>query len=188
MHRIMCFLICSITIITGCSRDHSPDKTKQVYERLHGKYNAVSSVSSEAVDVNLDGTATHNILSEIPDLANCDLEIRIVAKDNFLLSQSWPEQYIGHGIIPAGYDPSLTVNYARQGVTRTFSLDASQSSIQVHPDTAPLPDPTRFPFPQAVTVEETDRIKIVFSKKLYTSAGWKTTTITTIYERYTMTT
>ena len=182
-------LVSSLLIITtSCNRNASvPDETKQVYERLHGKYEAISSFSSEAVDVNLDGTATNDMLSEIPDLANCNLEIHIT-EGNFLLLQFWPEQYIGHDIEPAGYDSSLAVNYAKQGVTRTFSLNAANTNIQVNADTTPKPDPVRFPFPAAVTIEGKDTVKIVFSKKLYTSTGWKTVSITTTYKRYTMTT
>lgn len=180
MNRIFYFLIFTITITAGCRRDHSaPDNTKEVYERLHGKYKATSSVSSEAVDVNMDGIATNDILSEIPDLQHCNLEIRIVAKNNFLLVQSWPEQYIAAGSL-------ILVNYVRQGVVRTFLLNANQTTILVNQDT--ISDPVRFPMPASVSIEGIDTIKIVFSKKLYTSAGWKTTSITTVYNRYTMTT
>lgn len=186
MYRIIYFLICSVIILSSCSRNKDADNTKQVYDRLHGKYKAVSSISTEAIDVNLDGTPSTDILSEIPDLAQCYLEIRIVSKDNFLFDHPWPEQFVGHGPEPAGYDPSLAVNYARQGVTRTFSLDETNNIIEVHPDTYDVP--ARFVFPSAVTIEGADTIKIVFSKRLYTSAGWKTTTITTIYRRWTMVT
>lgn len=188
MHRMIYSLLCFFIVLSGCSRDATPDETARIYERLHGKYKAVNSISSESVDVNLDGTASINILSEIPDLADADLEVRIVSKEQFLLYQSWPEQYISGDTEPTGYDPSLAVNYARQGVGRSFSLDANSAALQLHPDTTPLPDPDRFTFPTAVTIEGTDRIKIIFSKRLYTSAGWKTVTITTLYERYTMTT
>ncbi|HEX6426606.1 MAG TPA: hypothetical protein VF008_02925 [Niastella sp.] len=186
MYRIIYFLICSVTILSSCSRDKdATDNTKQVYERLHGKYKAVSSISSEAVDVNLDGTVSTDVLSEIPDLAECNLEILIVSKDKFLLIQSWPEQYVGYPE-PAGYDPSLGVNYARQGVLRTFSLDETNNMLEVHADTYQVAE--RFVFPSAVTIEGAETIKIVFSKKLYTSAGWKIATITTTYKRYTMAT
>ncbi len=184
MHRTIYSLLCSSIILTSCIRDSAPDETRQVYERLHGKYKAVSSISSEAVDVNLDGTASINILAEIPDLEHCNLEIRILSEG--LLCQFWPQQFVGHGTEPAGYDPSLTVHYANQGITRTFPIDANSSVLQLQSDTQPLPDLNRFPFPTAVTVESTNMIKIVFSKRLYTSAGWKTVTVTTLYERYTM--
>ncbi|THU40791.1 hypothetical protein FAM09_01375 [Niastella caeni] len=187
MNRVIYFLICIIPLTISCSRkDAAPDNTKQVYEWLHGKYKAISSFSSEAVDVNMDGVATDNILTEIPDLTHCRLEIRIVSQNNFLFAESWPEQFIGHGIEPPGYDPSLAVNYVRQGLVRTFSLDNTSNKILVNPDTTPLPDTRRFSFPLAVTVEGSDTIKVVISKKLYTSAGWKVVTITTVYERYTM--
>jgi hypothetical protein len=185
MYRIIYILICSATILSSCSRDKDADNTKQLYERFHGKYKAVSSISTEAVDVNLDGTPTTDILTEIPELANCDLEIRIVSKDNFLFIHSWPEQFVCCPE-PAGYDPSLAVNYARQGVTRTFSVDETNNRLDIHADTYQVAE--RFVFPSAVTIEGPDTIKIVFSKKLYTSAGWKTTTITTIYKRWTMVT
>jgi hypothetical protein len=186
MYRIIYFLICSVTIISSCSRDKDADNTKQLYERLHGKYKAVSSISTEAIDVNLDGTPSTDILTEIPELAECNLEIRIVSKDNFLFMHSWPEQFVGYGPEPAGYDPSLAVNYARQGVTRTFSVDETNNRLEIHADTYQVAE--RFVFPSAVTMEGVDTIKVVFSKRLYTSAGWKTATITTIYKRWTMVT
>jgi len=186
MNRTIYFLVC-IILATGCSRNaSSPDKTKQIYERLHGKYNVVSSVSNEAVDVNLDGNATIDMLSEIPYLAYSDLEIRIVDKKVFLLAQFWPEQYIGADTEPTGYDPSLAVGYANQCATRTFSFDPAGNNIQVNADTEPKPDPRHFPFPTSVTTEGEGVVKIVFSKKLYTTAGWKNVVITTIYKRYTM--
>jgi hypothetical protein len=185
MYRIIYFLICSATILSSCSRDKDVDNTKQLYERFHGKYKAVSSISTEAIDINLDGTPATDMLSEIPDLANCDLEIRIVSKDNFLFIHSWPEQFVCCPE-PAGYNPSATVNYARQGVTRTFSVDETNNRLEIHADKYDVPE--RFVFPSAVTIEGAEIIKIVFTKKLYTSAGWKTTTITTTYKRWTMVT
>ena len=184
MRRIIHLLLCSFAIL-GCSRDAAPDETSQIHERLNGKYKAVSSISSETVDVNLDGTASINILTEIPELGQSNLEIRIVSKQKSLFCQFWPQQLFAYGINPTGYDPSLSVNYANQGISRIFSLDDSQSSLQLAPDTSPLPDLDRFPFPVSVTIEEPESIRVVISKRLYTSAGWKTVTITTLYERYT---
>ena len=173
MNRIY-FLFCA-GLIASCDHHVSaPDETKQVYEQLHGKYKAVSSVSSEAVDVNLDGTATNNILSEIPELEQCDLEIRIVDKNNYLLAQFWPAQFFGYGPEPAGYDPSLVVKYAMQGETHAFSLRRTDDHIEVNGGNV------------VVTIEGEDTVKVVIMKRLYTSAGWKTTFITTVYSRYTM--
>ena len=186
MKHVLFFLFC-IVVAVSCSRhDSAPDQTKQAYDQLHGKYKVVSSVSNEAADANLDGTATSNMLSELSELADCDLEVRIVGKDNFLLVQFWPQQFVGYGPAPADYDPSVVVNYARQAVARKFSLNATQHTIQVNADPDPKPDMLLFPFPASVTIEGDDTIQVVISKKLYTSAGWKIVDITTLYHRYTM--
>jgi hypothetical protein len=187
MNRILLFIICIIVITTSCSRESAPDNFSKIYERLHGKYKVMSSFSSEAVDVNMDGAATTNILTEIPDLKNCDLEIRIVNKDNFLIDPSWPEQLIT-GVLPATYDPSRVVHYVRQGLTYTFTFDELNARLNVKPNQQPQTGPIQYSFPAVVTVEAPDTIKLEFSKKLYTSAGWKTVVITTVYKRYTMTT
>lgn len=182
MKHILHFFICITIILTGCSRkDAAPDYTKQIHDQLHGKYKAISSTSNDAVDVNLDGTESTDLIVEIPALteAYSNLEIRIPNKDHFLLGESWPVQYLGYGTIPA-------VNYANQGVDRLFTLAANSNEMLVKPDTDYIPDPDKFPFPIAVTIEGPDLIKIVTDRKIYTSKGWITTTITTVYKRFTM--
>jgi hypothetical protein len=183
--NLIYLLLFIITLTAGCRRDDSPDERKQLFERLHGKYKVISAVSSEAVDVNMDGIATNDIVTEIPELENCNLVI-IISKHNFLLDHSWPQQFFGQNIEPADYDPSVVVFYVKQGVDRTFLPNANQTSLLVNADATS--DPVRFPMPTSVTIEGPDTIKLVFTKRLYTSKGWKTTSITTVYKRYTMTT
>lgn len=188
MTRILLFIICSIVITASCKRESAPDNFPKIYERFHGKYKATNSLSSEAVDVNMDGAATTNLLTEIPDLKNCNLEIRIVNKDNFLFIPFWPEQLIGNGLLPATYDPSLVVHYLRQALTYTFTFDEPNARLNVKAGQQPQTGTIQYSFPAAVTVEAPDTIELEFSKKLYTSAGWKTVTVTTVYKRYTMAT
>lgn len=111
------------------------------------------------MDVNLDGTPSIDILSEIPDLVNANLEIRINAKDTPLFIQFWQEQYFG-----------------------TFDSDIKQ--IILNPDQAPLPDSIHFPFPKMVTIEANDRIQVILAKQLFTRTGWKKVEITTLYKRF----
>lgn len=136
------------------------------------------------VDANLDGTTSVFMNSELTDLQNCDLEITI-KKDSYILHQSWPEQFLPYGPEPSGYDPAIGVIWARQGVSRRFSLDSSLSTLQVNPD-SPLIEKPRVAFPESVKMVITDHIEIVFTKRLYTTAGWKTVKITTMYERFKM--
>jgi len=173
----------------GCSRkDTATDNTTQIHDQLHGKYKAISSVSNDAVDINLDGAASTDILTELPDLAMAysNLEIRIIDKNKFLLSESWPQQYLSYGANPDIYSPSVAVGYATQGIDRFFTLKENSQEILVKPDTGSIPDLIKFPFPSSVTIEGPGLIKIVLVRKFYTSKGSVTTTITTVYKRFTM--
>jgi len=189
MKHILHFFICIIIILTGCSRkDAAPDNTKQVHDQLHGKYKVISSTSRDAVDINMDGIATTDLLVEVPAINQSyrGLEIRIVDKDKFLLDESWPQQYLDYGANPDVYDPSVAINYVDQGATRLFSLKDNSNEIIVKPDTDYIPDPVKFPFPTSVTIEGPELIKIVLNRKFYTSKGSITTTVTTVYKRFTM--
>jgi len=189
MKYILHFSICITIVLTSCSRkDAAPDNTQHIHDQLHGKYKAISSTSKDAVDIDLDGAASTDIISELPALteAICNLEIRIYSKDKFLLTESWPQQYLTYGANPDVYDPSVAVNYANQGTVRLFTLKENSNEIIVTPDGDYIPDLLRFPFPTAVTIEGPDLIKIVLNRKFYTTKGSITTTVTTVYKRFTM--
>jgi hypothetical protein len=179
MKHIYYFLICCIALTSGCRRES--DNTGQVHKQLHGKYKAISSVTSAGVDVNMDGAASTDLLSEMDELAHCELEIRIVNKNHFLFNQFWPEQFIR-----PGNPPAPIVDYACQGVGRRFSIAGDNVTLQLKPDQTTPPDPNLWVFPTSVTIEGKDLIKIVFTKKLFTASGWESVTIITLYERYTM--
>ena len=75
-----------------------------LYDRFHGKYEPIRSTSNEAIDVNLDGTASTDMLVEIPQLnkeyGNI-LELRIDKSHQFNTGprlwyyQFWPDQHVG---------------------------------------------------------------------------------------------
>lgn len=180
MKRICYFLICFIVLTCSCRRDGS-DNYSRVRKQLHGKYTVISAVTDVGVDVNMDGAASNDLLSEMDDLLLCDLEIRIVAINNFLFNQFWPEQYIRPGSPPAPI-----VDYACQGVGRRFSIASDNVTLQLQPDVTAPPDPNLWVFPSAVTIEGKNLIKVVVTKKLFTASGWQSVTIITLYERYTM--
>jgi len=181
------YLVSLISLITACSKStiKPNEDVKALIERFHGKYKPVSSTSSEAIDVNLDGTSSANMLDEIPNLADNNLELLIDTKGPFLLVQSWPEQYFATHEEPSSYDPALIVNYVHQAKVRTSTFDEDIRQIHVDPDIPPVVDSNHFTFPKAVTVEAGDRIQVVSPKRLYTRAGWKKVEITTVYQRYT---
>ncbi|GAB4022675.1 hypothetical protein GCM10028773_36640 [Spirosoma koreense] len=187
-------------MLIGCQPDPvTPDKdVAALYERFHGKYKPTQAVVSEAVDINLDGKASFELLSEMPALATADLQINIIAKndhvptDEFLFTQFWPEQYLSQGgrVLdgPVAYEPTITVNYAEQPVTRRCSFNRQLTEIKLEPAQNQSVDPIRWVQPESVDIRGKQQIQVVSQRQLYTRAGWRTVTITILYERYQQTT
>ncbi|WP_347158176.1 hypothetical protein [Pontibacter chitinilyticus] len=176
---ILAFASCSDTEIT-------PQEDAQQYSRFHGKYKIVRSTSSEAVDINRDGKASTDLLQEIGLLSDAELEIRIPLPaynpDGVLptFTQFWEQQFLSTA------NADTVINYATQGVVRYFTF-SSVDSLQIVPDEQQV-DAMLFPLPDVVTIQDSDQIKVVMHKQLFTSSGWKAVTITTLYKRYTMAT
>lgn len=178
MKHIYYLLTCFIVLSYGCRRDGS-DNTSQVHKRLHGKYKVISAVTNTVVDVNMDGTAGNDLLAEMEYVTYCDLVVRIVDKNHFYFEQFWSEQFLTYGNAPP------VINFACQGALRTFTLGGDNVTLQLQRDDIIPPDPNLWTFPDAVTIEGNDLIKVVLTKKLYTASGWQTVTITALYQRYT---
>jgi hypothetical protein len=163
-----------------------------LYQRFHGKYKPVFSTSSEAIDVNLDGKATVDMLEEIPELLNIGgIELRIYqgqynSQRKFIFVHYWPKQEFQTD--PATYIPDLWVPYSMKVVSWSFKFDTDVVQLLIEPQSIALADPDTYTPLQAVKVVDDDRIEVIFSKRLYTASGWKTVQIRTRYERYTMTT
>ena len=204
MKKTLLISLLSGLFLTSCLPLPTPpnENVSLLYERFHGKYKAIQSTSSVAIDVNLDSRATTDMLIEIPDLASPYrnyLELRIYSpskyssSNTFLFTQWWPEQYIKFyesnedwmGEL-ADYNPTGIVNYAMQGVVRYFSFSPDLKQIVVNPST--VEDPFRWVRPESVTINADDTIQIVNKRRLYTSAGVKDVVITTVYKRYTIVT
>lgn len=185
--KLYLYLISLIFLVAACDKTtvKPNEDVKVLTERFHGKYKPISSISNEAIDVNLDGTASTNMLDEITDLEENNLEVLIDTKGPFLLVQSWPEQYFTSHVEPVSYNPSLVVNYVHQVTARPFSFDEDIRRIEVNPDVPPIVDSNHFTFPKAVTVEADNRIQVVSLRRLYTRWGWKKVEITTLYQRFT---
>ena len=202
INRLQFVMFMSGLLLIGCSpKEVAPNENiPALNAQFHGKYKIIRSVSSEAVDVNLDGISTTDMMVEIPELSRTysnNLEIRIYGSSmyrpdpSFSIIQWWPEQYIrlnnnnweGE---PIDYQPGLIVNYAMQGGTRRFVFSSDLKSITVQPNDHE--SAFRWVFPESVTVNPDNTIEVVNKRKLYTSEGVKEFMITTVYERYTTST
>jgi hypothetical protein len=182
------FLFC-----LSCSKTIEPkDDVDALYQQFHGKYKIVSSYSNVAVDANLDGKESFDLMSEIPDLKYSDVYLRIT-KPFFYLDHYWQEQFIVSntkiGILPKSYEPSMSVNFANQGAGKRFEFSSDLKKIIVNPYNSFDYDTDlkeRFKNPESVTVEGNERLKIITNKWIFTRKGWINVMITSVYERYTM--
>lgn len=204
------FLFYPILLLTisGCKKDNNePDiraeeaqKVAVLQDRFHGKYGIVSSVSNEAVDINMDGVSSTNLFEEIDILPfemnyHFDVEVRIYdpnpisSKPSYLFSQAWPEQYISldNGEWTGGpnlnYDPALQIHFLRQGTARQFTFSDDTKLFNVL--STENENPYRWVKPESVEVGATGRLTVVNKRYLYTKSGVKQVLITSVYERFT---
>jgi len=205
----ICVPIFILLAVLGCKRSSDPAEEIQTKEsakiellqqKFHGKYRIISALSDTPVDVNMDGSASTDLLTEIPILDyrqnyQFNLELRIYANSplspnpTYLLSQSWPEQYIWlgdkewDGGKPLSYDPAYSVSLVNQGTGRLFNFSDDLKQIIVHP--GENENPNRWVIPKSIVIDERQRLHVVNVRNFYTSEGVKQATVTTVYERFT---
>jgi len=197
-----------LSTMSSCMKDDpaldpeivASQKIAALRDQFHGKYGIVSSVSSEAVDINMDGVTSTDLFQEIDILPfeknyHFDVEVRIYgfhplsAGPVYSFSQAWPEQYIGtvkgewNGGPGLSYDPSLRIDFLKQGTPRLFKFSEDLKSLNVLPNEEE--NPYRWVKPESVTVDAAGRLVIVNKRYLYTKEGAKQVTITSVYERFT---
>lgn len=178
-------------ILSSCRRSDHADSQKEreaSFQRFHGKYKILSSRVEQALDLNFDGVASIDLKDELPNLVNCNLEIRVPKNTqiNFFI-EFWPEQVFGggNGAAPAAYDPGVEVHYPNQSVARTFQFSTDRTAMLLDEDHAGI-DQQRHTRPETVIILPGDRIEVVKRKRIYTTAGWREVRVVTLYERYTM--
>lgn len=189
--------------LAGCSPvPPAPNENLTIlYDRFHGKYEPIQSTSSEAVDVNLDGKASADMLVEIPQLSRkysnalvlrIDKSQRLTIGSRLWYYQLWPDQHVsivtnnrnyewkGEMI---SYDSTLTINYLSNPIGYSFAFSTDLKQINLNP--SPAEDSFRRMRPESVTINPDNTIQVVGRRRFYTSAGVKDVLITTIYRRYT---
>jgi hypothetical protein len=71
MKKGLFITICTI-LLFSCNKHDSNADTEQLKEKFHGKYEVISSISEDAVDLNMDGTTSTDLLAENPEISNAD--------------------------------------------------------------------------------------------------------------------
>jgi len=159
-------------------------------EQFHGKYKPLHSVSSQALDINQDGKASTDMLEEISELPDMEIEVSIFGKNqynpkpSFIFVHHWPKQWLGR-VEPTSYDPNIKLSYDRTVVAWVFAFDSDLTQLLLEPQPPTLTDSELYTPPQSVLVKDNGRIEVTLTKRLYTTEGWETVQIITLYERFT---
>jgi hypothetical protein len=187
------FLLAGLISLTSCkeSCEVAPNKNvAALQDQFHGKYKPLHSTSSQALDVNRDGKASTDMLEEISDLPQTWIEVRIYDKSqyypkpSFSFIHQWPKQEL-RPENPTSTNPLTHFIYATKVVYWNFSLDNLLTQLLIEPNASYLTDPDLFSPLEKVLVKDNDRLEVTLTKRLYTTEGWKTVQIVTLYERFT---
>jgi hypothetical protein len=180
--------ICTIFLIS-CNKNESDEKLEQLKEKFHGKYEMISSTSMDAVDLNMDGITSTNLLSENPEISNSGLELRILNENEQLFEEKWPVESI---VIPQGeifdsnsYHSSYIINYALYINPSLCRFTDDYQSIELIGEIQQNSTNTLISI-ESIIIEENETIKVTSVRKLYTMIGWITTKIESRYTRYTI--
>lgn len=200
MKNLLWFCLFGSLWLVGCASNNEPAPNENVdalHQQFHGRYEIVSSISSEPVDVNLDGRSSVDLLQEYPYLKEHFLQITIQGPDKytpkrvFLFTQFWPEQYLSLKSVGewtgqvVAYEPNSMVNFAMQTASRTFTFSSDLKEIQVIPTQDKTENSFRWQRPELVMVDVSDYVTTINKRRLYTTSGVKDVVITTLYRRYT---
>ncbi|WP_157491211.1 hypothetical protein [Flammeovirga sp. SJP92] len=183
-------IIALLFSLFGCKNNDAEHTNSILKEKFQGQYEIVSATSDVAVDLNMDGKTSRNLLEENVEIVNAGISLMINENSN-LFTEHWPIEYIGvePGVAfdSTKYYPSYTLDYARYAITSLFQFDDSQKVIDLinpEPVISNGVADARFVFPDQIDVED-DLIIVTSTRNLYTFKGYVKTQITAKYKRYT---
>lgn len=180
-------LTLSTIILMSCTKNESNVNLAQLQDKFHGKYEVISSTSTDAVDLNMDGISSTDLLDENSEIARSGLEIRIYNDYSFSFEEKWPVEYFIPGnakVDSTSYQSTFTINYALYCNVASFQFADHYKSIQLLGNLNQA-DVNTLKSVESIVIEENEIIKVTTIRKLYTKKGWVTTKIESRYKRYT---
>ena len=202
MMRIILFTLV-LTLFFGCEEQRIRKHNSELDERFHGKYEIISSISDVPVDLNMDGTATTDLLSENPLILSAYLEIRINDKKKRIFDNKYTKRLIDKSrkhlfeelwpVESFGYDPDTSsfltvsyINYSEWPNIYYFDFDTETYAVTLESaSSTTLEPPNTLISMEEVAVEGEELLKVVNTRKLFTYDGWKVVRIESVYRRYT---
>jgi hypothetical protein len=164
------------------------EDTAALHDRFHGRYSIVSATADKAVDLNRDGKASSDLLTEIPNLGLTQSRLNVFIRENGLkwFEDSWPQPYIGRNWNYSSPDSVMVYDYLYNPLPRDFTFDKTVTSMLVEPGPADKADGGRTPAPEKVTIEGDRQLRVVTLRLLYIGRSWQLVRITTVYKRFTI--
>jgi hypothetical protein len=190
MKKFLPLIACAI-ILGSCQKEKEEiSQIPFLREKFQGNYGIISSYSKIPVDLNNDGVESTNLLTENSlVLFDAELILKIPytngGDNEFVLDEIWPSENEERpritDVIPVktvrgnliGYTAHLNFLYG------TFADDFKSASFEIlYPD-----DDGNTLIDFKVEFLEDETIKAIAKRKLYTSNGWVTTEIESVYKR-----
>lgn len=182
MKNAVLFFLSTSLLFLGLNSCKKENLTDDTFDRFNGKYEILSAKANYSVDINMDGSKSSELLNEIPNLSNSWLELRIINHANLnLLDQMWPEQMLIYG---SDTDRPI-IDYIFRSTPFAFDFDKDFSNILVDTLNIAEKDKNHSILPCSIRIFDDEIIVINFTKKLYTSEGWKLLEIESRYKRLT---
>lgn len=156
--------------------------------QLGGKYNIITMISDISVDLNNDGIASTDLLTEIdPAVFSTEipeLEIKPVVINNQV--ENMMSFYLPHSNI-TDITPTTPngIKFTRTGLGYVYDFDTSTQTISVEENTSPGGQSGAYGHMENVQIIGTNKLRAVFTKYYYdfSAPAWKLLTITCTYTR-----
>ncbi len=179
-------IVTAALLYMACNKSEV-DESEAIKQAYHGKYEIISSHAFEAVDLNMDGIASTNLLLENSQLTNAHIEYRNY-KPDALFAYSWPiESFnIPLGLImdSSSYQSDYVLNYNFYGMVLKCEFNDDFSSLRLL-DELEINTPNTLVSIESITTVGPDIIEVTALRKLYTINGFVTMRIVSQYQRYT---
>jgi hypothetical protein len=183
-------LLLTLGALVGCrERALAPSEdTAALHNRFHGQYKIVSATANKAVDLNRDGQASTDLLTEISELGLNQSRLNVLIRDNGLkwFEELWPQPIIARNWNYSSPDSVMLNGYLFNPLARDFTFDKPVTSLLVEPGSADKANGGRTPAPETVTIEGDGQLRVVTLRLLYIGKSWQPVRITTVYKRFTI--
>lgn len=173
----------------GCQKNtvEPSEDSAALRERFHGQYNIVLATADRAVDLNHDGRASADLLTEIPNLGRKQSTLNVLIRENGFkwFEELWPQPAITRNWNYNSPDSVMVSGYLYNPVPRDFTFDKTVTNLLVEPGAADKANGGRTPAPESVTIEGDGQLRVVTLRLLYIGRTWQPVRIITVYKRFT---